>query len=198
MKKMILTILDKYLNEYPQEQDRQSILKKYLENHNEKEINDWNNFDGHAVAGGFIYAIKEKKFLVLHHKDLDMYVYPGGHIDETDKSPLETAFREIEEETGLDNLKQIKLTNDELVPIDIDTHVIAYNKRLDLPEHYHFDFRYLFAINKIEDIQIDTEESSCYKWIDILDLYNAPCYGKIANKIERILIKNKLNNNQYT
>ena len=28
-----------------------------------------------------------------------------------------------------------------------------------------FDFRYLFMVNKIVDINIDTEESANYKWI---------------------------------
>lgn len=193
MKNMISTILDTYLKQFPQEKERQSILNQYLEKHNDKEINDWNNFDGHAVAGGFIYAIKDKKFLLLHHKDLDMYVYPGGHIDQTDKTPLDAAKREIEEETGLENLKQLKLVDNELIPIDIDTHKIAYNKRLKLPEHYHFDFRYLFTIKEIEDIKIDTEESSCYKWLDIKDLYKDPCYGKVVNKIEQLILT-KINN----
>ena len=187
MKDIITTVLDIYLKQFPQEQERQLKLKKYLETHNDKEINDWNNFDGHAVAGGFIYAIKEKKILLLHHKDLNMFVYPGGHIDKTDKTPLEAAVREITEETGLENLKQIKIIENELVPIDIDTHTISYNQRLNLPEHYHFDFRYLFTIKEIENIKIDTEESSCYKWINIDGLHKDPCYGKIVNKIEKLL-----------
>lgn len=188
MKNIISTILDTYLKQFPKEKTRQSILKKYLETHNDKEITDWNNFDGHAVAGGFIYAIKEKKILLLHHKDLDMYVYPGGHIDETDKTPLEAAIREIVEETGLLNLHQLTNIDDKLIPIDIDTHVIEYNKRLNLPEHYHFDFRYLFTIEKIENIKIDNDESSCYKWLELKDLYKDPCYGKVVNKIEQLIL----------
>ena len=97
MKDIISTILDTYLNKFPKEKERQLKLIQYLDNHNEEEINDWNNFDGHAVAGGFIYAIKEKKILLLHHKDLDMFVYPGGHIDKTDKTPLE-AVKWLEEQ----------------------------------------------------------------------------------------------------
>lgn len=190
MKDIISTILDTYLNKFPKEKERQLKLIQYLDNHNEEEINDWNNFDGHAVAGGFIYAIKEKKILLLHHKDLNMYVYPGGHIDKTDKTPLEAALREITEETGLEKLKQLKIVENKLIPIDIDTHTISYNQRLNLPEHYHFDFRYLFTIKEIENIQIDTEESSCYKWIDIKELHKDPCYGKIVNKIENILLEN--------
>lgn len=53
----------------------------------------------------------------------------------------------IYEETGLKNLKQLMLSENELVPIDIDTHLIEFNKRLNLPSHYHFDFRYLFTVD---------------------------------------------------
>lgn len=191
MKNKILSILSSYLQVFPQEQERQSILKKYLETHNEEECIDWNNFDGHIVAGGFIYAIEDKKFLTLYHKDLNMYTYPGGHMDKEDKNPLETAKREISEETGLKNLFQLKVTEEELVPIDIDTHIIGHNDRLNLPEHYHFDIRYLFSIDKIKDIELDQSELSDYKWISIKELYNDPNYGKIASKIEQLIPINK-------
>ncbi len=55
MKNMILTILNSYLEIFPEEQERQSKLISYLKLHKDTEINDWNNFDGHIVAGGFIY-----------------------------------------------------------------------------------------------------------------------------------------------
>ncbi len=191
MKNTVLNILSSYLKIFPEEIKRQSIFKKYIETHNDTEIIDWNNFNGHIVTGGFIYAMEEKKFLVLHHKDLDMYLYPGGHIDATDGNPLEASIREVHEETGLENLTQLTITNDNLVPIDIDTHKVPYNERLNLPVHYHFDFKYLFVIDKIDKITIDTEESSDYKWIDLKDLYNNPNYGKVSSKIEQILSKEK-------
>ncbi len=71
----LLRILDDYLLLYPEERQRQSQLITYLENHNGEEIIDWNNFDGHIVAGGFIYAKEEHKFLVLFNKDLNMFLY---------------------------------------------------------------------------------------------------------------------------
>lgn len=187
MKDTVLNILSNYLSLFPEEHARQEILKNYIETHNENEITDWNNFNGHIVTGGFIYALEEKKFLVLHHKDLDMYLYPGGHVDATDINPLEASIREVHEETGLYDLTELTISDNPLVPIDIDTHKVPYNKRLNLPEHYHFDFRYLFVIDKIENVKIDTEEASDYKWVDIEYLYNDPNYGKIIYKIEQIL-----------
>lgn len=193
MKNSLLNILKEYLLLFPSEKKRQSTILNYLQKHTDGEIIDWNNFDGHIVAGGFVYAKCENEFLVLYHSDLEMYLYPGGHINPDDKNPLHAAKREIKEETGLDNLKQLKLSKNELIPIDIDTHTISYNKRLKLPEHYHFEFRYLFMINKKEDIKIDREEMSNYKWISFEELGNDSNYGRIINKIQETLLKDKLN-----
>lgn len=54
---------------FPNEKERQEQLKNYLNNYNEEQIVDWNNFDGHIVAGGFVYAKQNQKFLVLYHKN---------------------------------------------------------------------------------------------------------------------------------
>lgn len=189
MKNNYLKILDDYLLLFPEEKERQARLLGYLEKSNDKEIIDWNNFIGHIVAGGFIYAKEEHKFLVLYHKDLKMFLYPGGHVNDNEKNPLQAAKREIMEETGLSNLEQLKLSENEQIPLDIDTHLIGYNERLNLPAHYHFDFRYLFIVDKISRIKIEQNELSNYKWIDIYELKNDLNYGKIVNKIENIINK---------
>ena len=187
MKDIVSNILSSYLELFPEEQKRQEQFKKYIEVHNDYEIIDWNNFNGHIVTGGVIYAKKEKKFLTIHHIDLNMDLYPGGHIDEIDSNPLEATIREVSEETGLTNIKQLSLTENNLIPIDIDTQIVPYNKRLNLPEHLHFDFRYLFTIDKIQNIKIDPNEASDYKWLDIKELYNDPNYNEVIIKIDKIL-----------
>lgn len=186
MKNQILSTLSSYLEIFPNEVNRQKILMEYLSKNDNEQIIDWNNFNGHLVATGFIYSKKDKKFLVLYHKDLKMYLFPGGHIDPNDKTPLEAAKREVEEETGLkENL--LNLVGDALVPIDIDTHIIEYNERRNLPAHYHFDFRYLFTIDEIENINIDEEEHNDYKWIDINELAKDSNYKTVISKIEEYL-----------
>ena len=192
MKEILLTCLKKYLDIFPNEQKRQQKLIDYLNTHSDDEICDWNNFDGHVVAGGFIYDINTQKFLVLYHKDLEMFLYPGGHLDKNDLDPLFASKREIKEETGLIDLIQLGIDDDKMVPIDIDTHMIGYNSRLDLPEHYHFDFRYLFIVNGIEEIKMDTDELSSYEWIYIDKLKDDVNYGKVANKIGRVISNSKL------
>ena len=191
MKTSLLNILNEYLLLFPDEKQRQQQLIEFLSNHTTKDFTDWNNFDGHIVASGFVYSLEDEKFLVLYHNDLKMYLYPGGHVDDNDNSILSAAEREVKEETGLVDFKLLELTKNKMVPIDIDTHRIGYNERLNLPEYFHFDFRYLFVIDKISDIHIDTEEMSDYKWIDINELRNDLNYEKVAKKIERLLPKIK-------
>lgn len=191
MKTSLLNILNEYLLLFLDEKQRQQQLIEFLSNHTTKDFTDWNNFDGHIVASGFVYSLEDEKFLVLYHNDLKMYLYPGGHVDDNDNSILSAAEREVKEETGLVDFKLLELTKNKMVPIDIDTHRIGYNERLNLPEHFHFDFRYLFVIDKISDIHIDTEEMSDYKWIDINELRNDLNYEKVAKKIERLLPKIK-------
>lgn len=187
MKEILLETLNKYLNIFKEESERQERLFNYLKSTDDKEIVNWNNYQGHIVAGGFIYAKEENKFLMLYHRELQMYVYSGGHAEISDSTPLETAKREVLEETGLSNLVQFKITDDELVPIDIDTHFIPYNNFKNIEEHYHFDFRYLFVIPKIENIAIDNQESENYKWVDLEELKKSSTYVLVASKLEKII-----------
>ena len=161
MKDLFLELINKYLYLFPEEKEKYKEFTEYLNNNND--VTDWNNFNGHVVVGGFIYAKKEKKFLVIYHNDLKMYLYPGGHIDNTDSNPLEAVKREIKEETGITNINEIVLLDNNLIPIDINIHMIPYNERLDLKEHYHYEFRYLFTIDSIQEVTLDTTESSSFE-----------------------------------
>lgn len=186
-KKIIINAVNKYLDYYKDEQERLNKFIEYLDKFSDEEIVDWNNFVGHIAAGGFIYSLELKKFLVLYHKDLKIYLYLGGHVDKEDINPLVTARREVLEETGIENLKLLNIDIDEIVPIDIDTHMIPYNERLDLPAHYHFEFRYLFVVDKVHDVKVDTSELGDYRWIDMNELYDNPYYGRISSKLDKIL-----------
>ncbi len=184
MKEEAYRLIEKYLKIFPDEVSRLEKLKEYL-NINE-EITDWNNFDGHIVAGGFLYSKKDKKFFLLFHKDLEMYLYPGGHIDLGDKDIYSAAEREVKEESGVNKVEAFKIDG-EVIPIDIDTHMIPYNQRLNLSSHYHFDFRYLFLVDEMFEVMLDEEEANGYKWVEIDEVYNDPNFHNIAKKIEGLL-----------
>jgi len=192
MKEDIKGMLIQYLKIFPKEKDRLSFLEKYLKKYNDLEMINWNNQEGHLTVGAFVYCKAKDKFLILYHKDLKMYLYPGGHIEKADKSLLEAAKRELKEETGLENEMPFLIDN-QLLPFDIDTHFIPFNKRIQMKEHYHFDFRYLFLIDDIKDIFIDKEECKNYKWVSSSQLEKDKIYRNIVSKIKDILKKEEGN-----
>lgn len=187
MKDIIIKIIEKYLEIFPEEKERQEKLIKYLEKYDNSEIVNYNNFEGHITASGFIYSLEEKKLLMIFHKKAQCYLNSGGHSDLEDESPLVTAKREIREETGITGLKTLGITDEEFIPIDIDTHIIPYDANRNLPEHYHFDFSYFFVVDKIKNVEIEKEEVDNYKLVNIEDLYNNNHYGKMMFKIEKLL-----------
>lgn len=187
MKNQILEILEEYLKIFLEEKERQHPFLEFLKDHDSNEIIDWNNFDGHVVASGFVYAKKEQLFLVLYHKDMKCFLYPGGHVNSDDKNPLEAARREVEEETGILDLEEVNISSNKLVPIDIDTHSIPYNERLNLKEHTHFDFRYLFTIDEIAKVHMDTDELSEYQWVNMEELKKNIGNQVVLDKMDRIL-----------
>ncbi len=186
MKNIILNIIDKYITKYPNEKEKIDKLLIYINSSTDKEIVDWNNLNGHLTTGAFLYAIKEKKFLILYHKDLKTYLYPGGHMDINDKTPLEAAKRELKEETGLESFKLIN-NYMESIPFDIAIHNVPYNERIKLKGHTHFDFRYLFCIDKITNITIDSRESGDYKWMSIEELQKEFIDKVVINKLYNLI-----------
>lgn len=116
-----------------------------------------------------------------------MYMYPGGHIDSNDKSLLEAALRELYEGTGLSNLKLYSVMEGNNIPLDIDTHIIPFNERVNMNEHYHFDFRYLFLVNEPCEVKIDKSECFSYKWISSNDLIEDEVFSVIVKKIKNLL-----------
>lgn len=188
MKDTLLNIIEDYLVLYPNEKERQSKFIDFLNNYDSDEVINWNNFDGHVVASGFVYAKKEQRFLVIFHKDLRMYLYPGGHVDMGDTNIFKAAKREVYEETGIYDLDEVYLS-DKMIPIDIDTQVIPYNERLKLPSHLHFDFRYLFTVDRVQIIKMDLSESSEYKWISIDECREF--FGEVVDKIIKLINEEK-------
>lgn len=188
MKEDIMKIVNSYLEIFSSEKSRLSRLLEFLNNSLENQITDWNNVNGHITVGAFIYCQKEDKFLVLYHKDLKMFLYPGGHIDSCDNSLLDAAYREVYEECGIRNLKLFDLCS-EGIPIDIDTHMIPDNPRVGMAAHYHFDFRYLYYVDNLDCIDFDKEEISSYKWVSSKELLNDENFGSIVKKIINVIGK---------
>lgn len=189
MKSNVKAIVTTYLKYFKNETNTLNQLVTFV-NQSAKENKDIfssTNTVGHITASGFIYAQKEQMILLLEHKKLGKLLQPGGHVEKGDNTILETARREIYEETRLNNLELVNISSNTDIPFDINTHFIPENSKKSMVAHYHHDFRYLFTVEEISDIKIDMKESNSYKWIKISDLQENDNFRAIIEKINHIL-----------
>ena len=189
MKNNIEEVLKKYIEIFPKEEEELYELSLLIKSNKDNYNNLFNrkNFDGHITASGYIYSKNQKKILLLEHKALKKYLQPGGHVELFDNDIIDAAKREILEETGIKELELINISINTNVPFDINTHIIPKNEKKNEDEHYHHDFRYLFIVDKTEDIEIDLQESNSYKWVDIQEIKNNENFIGVVDKILNLL-----------
>jgi ADP-ribose pyrophosphatase YjhB (NUDIX family) len=111
---------------------------------------------GHLTGSAWITNKEQTKAVLLHHKKLNIWVQPGGHIDDADESLPDASYREAMEETGLTQL--IAQSPD---VFDLDVHKIPARK--SEPEHWHLDVRFWY-IAENTDLSI-SEESNELAWL---------------------------------
>lgn len=189
MRENIGPILNRYLDYFPEEKESLEQLEDFIEQNkeNQEAIYSSKNTVGHVTASGFLYDKRDKKLLLLKHKKLEKWLQPGGHSEKIDNSLLETAKREIFEETGLKNLDLVKWSGNDIIPFDINTHLIPKNPNKNMPAHYHHDFRFLFVVEKMEAIKIDEKESNGYIWANIDEIQDLENRERIIEKLKKIL-----------
>ena len=110
---------------------------------------------GHFTASGLVASPDGSSLLLIHHRRLDRWLQPGGHIDPEDTSPIAAAAREVLEETGI--------TTEPIFPdlVDLDIHSIP--PRAPEPAHEHFDLR--FALRALDADVIADDEVNDAVWV---------------------------------
>ena len=58
------------------------------------------HFAGHVTAGALLID-REQRYLAIHHKQLQIWLCPGGHLEPGETDPAQSALRELIEETGI-------------------------------------------------------------------------------------------------
>lgn len=97
-------------------------------------------FRGHVTAGALLLR-PDGRVLLVEHKALGKWLFPGGHLEDEDETLMRAALRELAEETGI---APGLVTPVSPVPLHIDIHPIPANPAKSEPDHQHFDFRFLF------------------------------------------------------
>ena len=118
------------------------------------------NLAGHLTGSGWIVDDSYSHCLLIHHKKLNRWLQPGGHAD-GNQNIQQVALKEVEEETGIKDILPVAGI------FDVDVHLIPGHK--GIPEHYHYDIRYLFITSKQTPLMI-SDESNDLKWFPLENL----------------------------
>lgn len=133
---------------------------------------------GHVTASAWVVNAAGTHALLLHHAKLNLWLQPGGHLDDDDRSPAAGALREAIEETGLADLA---LTDARI--FDVDVHSIP--ARTHEPAHLHYDLRYRIIAR--DDRVAISSESLGARWIALAELAGPAHERSIARMAEKSL-----------
>lgn len=152
----LLIQLDNYNPKSLEEQASKILMLDFVEN--EKNCFVRESLDGHVTGSAWVVSDDYEKVCLVHHKKLNKWLQPGGHCDGEFRVKL-VAKKEMEEETGLQTAKML---NDNI--FDLDVHVIPTHK--EVPEHVHYDVRFLFVADGNE-APVVSDESHDVRWFTL-------------------------------
>jgi len=155
----IAATVSEYLHRYPLERDRLSRLIGALGAGGD--ITSRTEFTGHVTCSAIVLN-SAGEVLHIRHNALGRWLQPGGHIESRDSSLAQAAYREIEEETGIKPGDLTPLDGNR--PLDIDIHAIPANPAKNEADHWHYDIRYAFTLDRDTSITLQVEEVSGYGW----------------------------------
>ena len=130
------------------------------------EITSRKEFRGHITCGAIVIG-KDRRLLMIHHRSLDRWLFPGGHLERDDITLRDAALREITEETGAcASALSVPANEFATLPIHIDCHAIPANPAKAEPEHRHFDFRFVFE-GEPDQLMLQQDEISDCGWVTV-------------------------------
>ena len=113
---------------------------------------------GHITASAFVLHPSEPAVALLLHSKIGRWLQPGGHVEPQDRSIVDAALREVEEEIGVGPA-------DTPWMCDIDVH--TFPARRDVPAHLHHDVRVAFTADTTELVVGDGAED--VRWWPLAD-----------------------------
>jgi 8-oxo-dGTP pyrophosphatase MutT (NUDIX family) len=116
----------------------------------------------HVTASAVVARPDGSAFLFVHHRRLNKWLQPGGHVEPEDASVFDAARREAAEETGVARFDAPLGTR----ILDVDVHPIPATR--DRPEHVHFALRHLLSTTE-EGSAAAPEEIRATRWFGYED-----------------------------
>lgn len=99
---------------------------------------------GHITATAVVLSQDRRRFLLVHHRRLDRWLLPGGHVETEDRVVWNTAQREAIEETGVEIPETLRP-----ILVGLDVHGIPPRGREPFHLHHDLVFRFVASSERL-------------------------------------------------
>lgn len=176
--------IENYIPYNEQEENDKEMMLKYIDTF--EDVLTRENRMCHFTASNWIVNKERTKVLMIYHNIYKSWAWTGGHAD-GDSDLLHVALKEVEEETGLKNLKILSDGIFGIQIVTVDSHI---KRGKFVPSHLHLDCCFLLEADENEVVKIKADENSGVEWIDIdkaTEVTNEekmkPIYAKLNEKM---------------
>ncbi len=183
----LLKQLEKYVPYNEQEAKDKEIMIKFINTFDD--VLTRNNEIAHFTASAWVLNKERTKVLMIYHNIYNSWSWTGGHAD-GEENLLKVAIREVEEETGIKDVKPIKEDIFSIEIITVDGHV---KKGKYVSSHLHVNVTYLLEGNEDMELIIKPDENSGVMWMDMdkaVDASTEPWMQEIYKKLNKKIPQN--------
>lgn len=144
----------------------------------------------HMTASAWVVNPKRDKVLMVYHNIYDSWSWLGGHAD-GNEDLLAVALREVQEESGIQNVRPVK---EDIFSIEILTVDGHEKKGAYVPSHLHLNVTYLLEADENEPLRIKPDENCGVSWFSLEEAverssevwFRERIYSKLNEKLKNL------------
>lgn len=157
---MLREQIEKYIPFNEQEMRDRQVMLRIMDSCDDYLLRS--NEIAHFTASAWIVNRSRSKVLLVYHNIYNSWTWTGGHAD-GEENLLQTALREVREETGLNSIKPVskEIFSIEIIPVSGHIKSGRY-----VSSHLHLNVTYLVQADENEITRIKEDENSDIGWFE--------------------------------